>query len=192
MCLLPFTASSHSSLSLSVLSVLSAAGVGCIKQLSSADGQNWSAPDCLTMTKPLPGKLGTSLSPGPGAGIQLPSGRLLFAIHSTFHNAMVIFSDDGGHHWQSSTMPSTYSDGTPFPTNEGGDGTSLPGSECQMAPARNGSVLLSCRFLDSTKDIKDAQLRSVSNDGGRSFAPPWLDCKYTSSQSFASFLTDCL
>jgi hypothetical protein len=71
-------------------------------------------------------------------------------------------------------MPSTYSDGTPFPVGDGENGMSLPGSECQMAPAYNGSVLLSCRFLDSTKYIKDAQLKSVSNDDGRSFAPPWL------------------
>lgn len=99
---------------------------------------------------------------GPGAGLRLTSGRLLFAIHSSFQHAIVICSDDGGAHWNTSAMPTA-------------DGVSVPASECQMAPARNGSVLLNCRAWPEQDPAKPGRLISVSNDGGLSFAPPWLD-----------------
>lgn len=137
-------------------------GDGCgIRQLTSTDGRNWSASLCLVFTDPLPAHLNKALSPAPGRGLQLANGRLFFGIHSSFKQAMVIFSDDGTH-WKTSTMPTA-------------DNMTLPGSECQLASAHNGSVLLNCRpWPENTADA-DGRLVAVSNDGGLSFSPPWLD-----------------
>ncbi len=138
------------------------AGGNCgIRQLTSTNGRNWSASLCLEFEAPLPAHLSRALSPAPGRGLQLANGRLLFGIHSSFKQAMVIFSDDGTH-WQTSTMPTA-------------DSTSIPGSECQLATARNGSVLLNCRPWPENNAQADGRMVAVSTDGGQSFTPPWLD-----------------
>ena len=71
-----------------------------ISQRTSHIGWRWSRATCLDAA--LPAKLRPHpdvLSPGPGAGLQLPSGRLLFALHSSFKRAMVVWSDTGGDSW---------------------------------------------------------------------------------------------
>ena len=148
-----------------------------IRQLHQLSSTSWSAAECINWTAPP--KLSKNLSPGPGTGLQLASGRLLFAIHSSFQHAMVIISDDGGEHWQTSAMP---------PSADGGDtGASLPGSECQMARAMNGSVLLNCRAWPEQDPSLPGRLVSVSNDGGRSFASPWLDRRLWGANSADGF-----
>jgi hypothetical protein len=137
---------------------------GCgIRQLTSTNGEDWSVSLCLAFVTPLPAKLSEALSPAPGRGLQLANGRLLFGIHSSFKHAMVIYSDDGAR-WHTSVMATA-------------DGTSIPGSECQLATAHNGSVLLNCRPWPEQSTATDGRLVAVSNDGGRSFTQPWLDLR---------------
>ena len=129
---------------------------------TSSDGQTWSPAMCLDAA--VPEKLRRALSPGPGAGLQLPTGRLLFSVHSTFKSALVLWSDSGGATWTASTMP-----------GEGAASTHLPGSECQLAIAHNGSVLLNCRPYPEQTAATDGRLTAVSEDSGRSFEFPNLN-----------------
>ena len=74
---------------------------------------------------------------------------------------MVLHSDSGGAAWAASEMP--------------GGSTHLPGSECQFAVARNGSVLLNCRPFPVQTAATDGRLTAVSNDSGGSFVSPVLN-----------------
>ena len=73
----------------------------------------------------------------------------------------VLYSDTGGASWAASAMP--------------GGGATLPGSECQLAIARNGSVLVNCRPFPEQQLSMDGRLAAVSKDGGSSFKFPRID-----------------
>ena len=66
------------------------------------------------------------------------------------------WSDTGGDSWTLSRMPSS-------------DDASVSGSECQMAAAKNGSVLLNCRPSPEQDLALDGRLTAVSDTGGKSF-----------------------
>jgi sialidase-1 len=132
---------------------------------SGDDGATWSAPQEITASvkDPAWNYLGT----GPGHGIQLQSGRLLIpswsdtspgvatwrqppAIWGQIQTSFALYSDDGGHTWQS-----------------GAEMLQDTSDECVAAECLDGTVYMNMR----SRHDKKCRASARSQDGGHTWSP---------------------
>ena len=116
---------------------------------STDDGLTWSSPEDITGTAKQPDW--TWYATGPGAGIQLTSGRLLIPCdhieaHTNQYYSHVVYSDDHGKTWRL---------GGSTPTDQV--------NECEAVEMEDGVVLLNMRNYDRTQRTRAI---SQSRDGG--------------------------
>ncbi len=114
---------------------------------STDDGATWSKPVEITPTTKKPDW--TWYATGPGAGIQLKSGRLLIPCDHIVagtdqYNSHVIYSDDGGAHWKLGGVA------TPFV------------NECEAVELADGRVMLNMRNYD-----RNMRCRAVATSDNR-------------------------
>lgn len=119
---------------------------------SSDDGLSWSKPIEITKTTKLPDW--TWYATGPGAGIQLDTGRLVvpcdhIEAQSRRYFSHVIYSDDHGQSWRlgGSAGPAT--------------------NECEVVARRDGSLLLNMRNYDKAMR---ARAVATSSDQGQTWS----------------------
>ena len=120
---------------------------------SSDDGETWSAAVDLTASAKRPEW--TWYATGPGVGIQTASGRLVIpanhAVAGTpVHQSHVIFSDDGGAHWQI------------------GGSADAGTNESQVVELADGRLMLNMR--NHPPKPENFRMISTSDDGGRSWS----------------------
>lgn len=116
---------------------------------SDDDGRTWSTPENVTATTKEPNW--TWYATGPGAGIQLSSGRLLVPCDhieslTNHYYSHVIYSDDHGRTWQL---------GGSTPTHQV--------NECEAVELDDGTILLNMRNYDRTQRSRAV---AYSKDGG--------------------------
>ncbi|MBN2023978.1 MAG: exo-alpha-sialidase [Pirellulales bacterium] len=121
------------------------------------DGQSWSNPVEITPTIKLP--TWNWYATGPGAGIQLSTGRLVIPCDhvvaaSRVRNSHVILSDDGGRTWRLG--------GTAGPDT----------NECEVVELADGRLMLNMRNADRAQRTR---LVSTSSDGGLTWSKPARD-----------------
>lgn len=115
---------------------------------SDDDGQTWTRPQEITSQVKRPNW--TWYATGPGAGIQLRSGRLIIPCDhidgdTRKYFSHVIYSDDGGKTWQL------------------GGAAGPAANECEAVELSDGTVLLNMRNYDRTQK---SRLVARSRDGG--------------------------
>lgn len=121
---------------------------------SEDEGLTWSIPAEITAAVKQPDW--TWCATGPGAGIQMTSGRLVvpcdhIEADTRRYYSHVIYSDDGGKHWQL-----------------GGSTPDDQVNECEVVELEDGRLLLNMRNYRPGKRIR---ARSFSADGGLSWSP---------------------
>eukprot|EP01050_Picozoa_sp_SAG11_P003967 SAG11_NODE_239_length_11783_cov_52.724923_10_plen_595_part_00 len=151
-----------------------------LEHLSSATlGESWTEPACLdtAVTKSYWEKDG--LTPGPGAGLALPSGRVLFAVHGS-KGARILYSDtpeEGSASAANSAPPSSWR----LSNTSGWPAWGL--MECQLARLVNGSIVANCRTgikggpggrVDNGQYGRGV---SLSHDNGEAFGEMWVDSR---------------
>lgn len=123
--------------------------------ISDDDGKSWSSPRDLTRES-RPAEVLT-LASGPGIGIQLRSGRLIFPFNEGYGgnrwSTFALYSDDHGKTWKR---------GEPTPRPAG-----FQPNEVQMVELRVGKLLQNARNQAAGK----FRLQSRSNDGGITWEP---------------------
>ncbi|MHA1793929.1 MAG: sialidase family protein [Promethearchaeota archaeon] len=133
--------------------------------VSDDDGYTWSEPIDITHQVKRKRKV-TSISGGPGIGIQLEhgkySGRLVMPFNEGYFNGLLlnwnvyaVYSDDQGKTWQMGDI-------APIPKNVKG----FP-NEVQMVELSDGSLLLNARVEGGSK----MRMVSRSEDGGETWSP---------------------
>ncbi|MFA6109410.1 MAG: sialidase family protein [Candidatus Latescibacterota bacterium] len=121
---------------------------------SEDDGRTWAAPAEITAAVKRPDW--TWYATGPGAGIQLTSGRLLIPCDhieadTRRYYSHAIYSDDHGGRWRL-----------------GGSTPDDQVNECEAVELEDGRVLLNMRNYDRARH---ARARSWSSDGGLTWGP---------------------
>ena len=120
---------------------------------SSDHGRTWSSPTEITSTTKK--DCWTWYATGPGAGIQLKSGRLIIpcdhieAVNKKYYSHVII-SDDGGSNWYL-----------------GGSTPNDQVNECEVAELPNGTLLLNMRNYDHEQRTR---AYSYSEDGGHTWS----------------------
>jgi sialidase-1 len=127
------------------------------KTASRDDGLTWSKPEEITASTKKANW--TWYATGPGAGIQLKSGRLVVPcdnVEAGTHrqNSNVIFSDDRGATWRL------------------GGFTGPKCDECEVVEREDGSLLLNIRNYDRRHLCRAT---AISKDGGMSWSAPAFD-----------------
>jgi len=124
---------------------------------STDDGLTWAAPTEITSTTKKPDW--TWYATGPGAGIQLASGRLIvpcdhITLGGKLWSSHVIYSDDHGATWElgGSAPPKT--------------------NECEAVELYDGRLLLNMRNYNREHPCRAI---AISNDGGESFSDVTYD-----------------
>ncbi len=143
---------------------------------SDDDGQTWSEPLDITRSVKRPERV-TTLSSGPGIGIQLAhgehAGRILMPFNEGPYGHWRVFcaySDDSGETWN---MGEVAPEGTPGHANE-----------VQVVERSDGSVLLNARSQGGSKHRKVA----TSTDGGVTWSPTRDDETLVEPQCMASII----
>lgn len=122
---------------------------------STDDGATWSPPIDITSTTKKPDW--TWYATGPGAGIQMRSGRLVIPCDHRGQGGMfshVIFSDDHGATWKI------------------GDAVGPFCNECEVVELSNGKLLLNMRNYNPQRSSRAI---ATSGDGGQTWSPIQLD-----------------
>lgn len=127
------------------------------KSTSRDDGLTWSKPEEITPATKKPDW--TWYATGPGAGIQLRSGRLVVPCDhveagTRRKGSHIIYSDDGGTTWRL------------------GGTTGPEADECEVVERTDGSLLLNIRNYNRKRPCRTT---SVSTDGGMTWSPPAFD-----------------
>ncbi|MFA5858876.1 MAG: sialidase family protein [Elusimicrobiota bacterium] len=125
---------------------------------SKDNGVTWSKPQEITGQVKLPDW--RWYATGPGAGIQLKSGRLIIpcnhsVIGEKITHSHIVYSDDHGNTWKiGGSVP--------------GEGT----NECEAVELSDGTLLLNMRSKSRTNNFR---LTSISKDAGFTWTPAVLD-----------------
>lgn len=127
------------------------------KSTSRDDGLTWSKPEEITAAAKKPNW--TWYATGPGAGIQLRSGRLVVPCDhveagTRRRGSHIIFSDDRGATWRL------------------GGSTGPEADECEVVERTDGSLLLNIRNYNRKLPCRTT---SISPDGGISWSAPAFD-----------------
>lgn len=132
---------------------------------SDDDGKTWSNP--VDINKQVKEDWMVFLGAGPGRGLQLENGRLMFSVYSanrSWYNSQssyMIYSDDYGTTWTRGESPQTVRGVDPETMTSGGMLT-----EAQAVQLKNGDVMLFMRNTGGNSRVAYA----VSKDGGKTWA----------------------
>ena len=133
---------------------------GVLASYSDDDGRSWSSP--MDLTSSLKRKDWTWYAIGPGHGIQLSSGRLLYSCNhaalsgdrgSGPYTSHIIYSDDGGASWHI------------------GGSVGANTNECQVVELATGRLYLNMRSYHG----ENRRAIAHSDDGGLTWTEPQLD-----------------
>jgi sialidase-1 len=138
---------------------------------STDDGVTWSAPADITAS--VKRADWTWYATGPGVGIQTGSGRLVIpgnhAVAGTaVHHSHVVFSDDGGRHWQI------------------GGSADAGTNESQVVELTGGRLLLNMR--NHPPKAHNFRMIATSDDAGRTWSPAKPDAALIEPPAQASLL----
>jgi len=123
--------------------------------ISHDNGVTWADP--FNITSKISATLGVAI--GPPGGVQLPSGRLVLAVHGGACNGTcAMYSDDGMQSWKIGNP-------VPFPTGVGN------GGESQLVDDLRCSNCLTMSIRVSTKDPEVNHAIAQSDDGGETWKP---------------------